>query len=68
MGCPSGEESTDERWRPAGEGAVQVDGRYTPERDGGRNDLVQIEREVASTGERWRATGDRYRGREKRNE
>ena len=35
LGCPAGEESADERWRPAGGGAVQVDGRSAPGRDGG---------------------------------
>ena len=35
LGCPAGEESADERWRLAGGGAVQVDGRSAPGRDGG---------------------------------
>ena len=35
LGCPEGEESADEWWRPAGRGAVQVDGRSAPRKDGG---------------------------------
>ena len=34
----------------------------------GREKWVQKEREAVSTGERWREIGDRYGGREKRNE
>ena len=35
LGCPTGEESADKRWRMAGEGVVQVDGRSAPGRYGG---------------------------------
>ena len=60
--------SADERWRPAGGGAVQVDGRSMSGRDGGgRSGYKERERRV-STGERMGAIGDRSRGREKRNE
>ena len=31
--CPAGEESSGERWRPAGRGVIQVDGRSMPWRD-----------------------------------
>ena len=35
LGCPAGEESADERWRPAGGDAVQVDSCSAPRQDGG---------------------------------
>ena len=35
LGSPAGEESADKRWRPAGRGAVQADGRSAPGKDGG---------------------------------
>ena len=67
MGYPSGEESADAQWRPEGWGAIQVDDRSVPGRDGGGKRL-QVEIEAASTGEIWREIRDRSGGREKRNE
>ena len=57
----AGEESAYERWRPAGRGAVQVDGRSAPGKYGGEK-RVQREREAALKTKRWRAIGDRYGG------
>ena len=34
MGLPTREESADEKWRLAGGGTVQVDGRSAPRQDG----------------------------------
>ena len=68
VGRPAWEESADERWRPAGGGAVQVDGRSAPGRDGGgRSGCKEREkrrRRVKDGG----MIGDRSRGREKRSE
>ena len=53
LGRPALEGSADKRWRLAGGGAVQVDGRSATKQDGGGEKWVQREIEVVSTGERW---------------
>ena len=49
-GRPTREGSIDERWRPAGGGAFQVDGRSTPGQVGG-DKRVKLESKAALTGE-----------------
>ena len=68
LGRPAWEGSVDERWRPAGGSAVQVDSRSETGRERGDKKRVQREIEATSTGEISGSIGDRYRGREKRNE
>ena len=59
MGCPEWEGSADERWRPAGGSAFQVDGRSVT---GGVKKRAQRDIEAASTGEIWGEIGDRSGG------
>ena len=47
LGFPAGEEIADERWRPEARGAVQVDCRSAPGRDGGGEAGAKRERSVA---------------------
>ena len=44
LGLTSREKSADERWRPAGGGAFQVDSRSAPGRYGGGEAVEKIER------------------------
>ena len=44
LGYPEGEESADERWRPVGGGAIQVDSCSAPGRDGGGEACAKRER------------------------
>ena len=55
-GRPARKISADEWWRPAGGGAVKLDGHSAPGRVGGKKRMLR-ESTAASKGERW--GGDR---------